>query len=159
VRISFGKRLTLGALAAALFVGASALPASATSGTGFDNTNPAAGPDYCATGSVPIKTVNLYANGVGPLVGYMEVRYSSKCGTNWVRVYNINTPDARSQTYIQRPAQGSLPASVPITSDNVFPGGWAYGYQLYAAGSTCINVQGRLSASAFTADSGVIYLC
>lgn len=159
MRISIGKRLTLGVLAAALLVGASALPASATSGTGFDNTNPAAGPDYCATGSVPIKTVNLYANGVGPLVGYMEVRYSSKCGTNWVRVYNIGTSDARSKTYIQRPAQGSLPASVPISSDDSYPGGWAYGYQLYAGGATCIYVQGGLTTSAWTASSGYLYLC
>lgn len=159
MRLSFGKRVTIGAVVIALLVGVSAAPASAASGTGHDNTNPAGAPDYCASGSVPIKTVNLYANGTGPLVGYMEVRYSARCGTNWVRVYNISTSGAVSRTYIHRPAQGSLPDSGAITSADVYPGGWAFGYQVYASGSTCIYVQGGLTTSAWTAWSPYLYLC
>lgn len=159
MRLSFGKRITIGAALVALLVGSTAVPASATSGTGFDNTDPAGGPDYCASGSYPIKTYNLYANGSGPLVGYMEVRYSPSCQTNWVRVYNSGTSDALSKTYIRRYAQGSLPDSGAITSSDLYPGGWAYGYQVYAPGSTCVQVQGGLTTSAWTAWSPYVTLC
>lgn len=151
------EKLIIGGVLVAFLVGAGTSPAFATSGTGYDGTDPAS--TGCATGSVDIKDVNLYIGGTSTLVGYMQVRYSPSCGTNWVRVYNIGTSDAVSKTFVQRPAQGSLPDSGPIGSADAYPGGWAYGPQVYATGSTCIYAQAGLVTSAWTAWSSLYYLC
>jgi hypothetical protein len=138
-----------------LVTGAGIAPAYATSGTGYDGTDPAS--TGCANGSTLIYSQDLHINGNGAKVGVMEVRYSPTCGTNWVRVQNLGTTDAVSKKYILREAQGSLPRFEQGIPDTYV--GWSYGNQVYAPGATCIWVQGGLVTGAWTAWSDYRQLC
>lgn len=113
---------------------ASTSSAQATSGTGFDGTNPAY---YCAASSFPIYSRNVYS-GQGEYIGAVEVRYSSACGTNWVRAYGVPGME-HTDKRITRPAQAGFAYFSQLERD--YPGvGWTYGMQVYAPGNTHITV-------------------
>lgn len=109
--------------------------AQAATGFGLDGSDPAA--TGCATGSYPIGGRDLHA-GNGQLVAHLEVRYSPKCGTNWVRMYNYTSVGASLKS-IQRK---SSPSYWETEYDPV--SGWSYSMQVYAPGSTCVFVGGAL---------------
>lgn len=107
------------------------------SGYGYDGTNPAttgcANSSY-AIWSTPIKTSN------GQQVGTLEVRYSTACGTNWVRMQNNSPAPLVSVKSIER---RTSPRFWETESD--YPSqGWTYSMQVYAPGSTCVYVGGAL---------------
>ena len=128
----FGLAVSAGVV---LSVVLSAAPAQAA-GYGYDGTDPAS--TGCATGSTAIASFPIKVNGTGSTVATLEVRYSSACGTNWVRINNT-VSGMFVNKWIQR-------TSSPVytqedTDTNV---GWSYGMQVYAPGSTCIQVDGVL---------------
>ncbi|MEO8095646.1 MAG: DUF2690 domain-containing protein [Pseudolysinimonas sp.] len=128
--------MTLAVAAATVVVlGLGASPAQATNGYGYDGTNPAT--TGCATGSYAIGSWPIKVNGTGATVGTMEVRYSPRCGTNWVRVNNT-LAGYQALKYISRASpwaeQGEIDAAT----------GWSYGMQYYAPGSTCVDVSGQI---------------
>ena len=84
---------------------------------------------------------NLYAfpsNLLGKVIGTLEVRYSPRCGTNWVRLNNtITGTDALKS--IQRKS------SPPIwVTEHDWVTGWSYSMQVYAPGATCVYVGGAI---------------
>lgn len=125
-------------LAAAMVVTAMALTTAAmqpadAAATGYrlDRTDPAQ--TGCATGAYSFGGRNLYSSN-GTRVAYMEVRYSPKCLTNWVRVYNY-TYIGDTLKSIQRKQKPSVWVTTPDTTH-----GWTYSMQVYAPGSTCVYV-------------------
>ena len=142
-------------MATIVLVGVGVAPANATSGTGYDGTDPAS--TGCASNSTVIYSQNLYIGGTSAYVGAMEIRYSAACQTNWVRVYNASSSATVSNKYVERRAQGSLTYFAQNVPDTYI--GWSYGVQVYAPGSTCIWVQGGLSNSAWTANSSYFQIC
>lgn len=72
----------------------------------------------------------------------MEVRYSTTCQTNWVRVDNY-VNGASASKIVQRyrthaPTGGSVPFAEDITVDTYF--GWSYGLPFYAPSWVCVAV-------------------
>lgn len=128
------KRLLAGAAAAVVGLVGVAQTAQATSGTGYDGTNPAS---YCAASSLPIYSRAVYSSSK-TYVGTVEVRYSTACGTNWIRAYGVAGTEHTDKT-ITRPAQPGFAWFSQMERD--YPGvGWSYGMQVYAPGSTRITV-------------------
>lgn len=137
-------------------------PAMAAGGFApYDDTDPAV--TGCSTGattiaSYPIKTP---ANAV---VGTLEVRYSSACDTNWVRVNNTVSGTSatkyigRYRTYL--PAGGTIAFLSTYAIDAGL--GWSYGNQVGGASIACIDVLGEIvdsSTLAVIATSGTHTLC
>ncbi|MGO4431719.1 DUF2690 domain-containing protein [Paenarthrobacter sp. RAF9] len=141
--VRFGLRKSLSAVLAACFtiglILANTAPASAA-GYSYDGTDPAV--TGCATGSVPISSGYLKDPFTGATSGQWEVRYSSSCGTNWVRAYSYNSSYI-VQKYVQRTSDGYS------VSDNDVYAGWTYSRQIYAPGTTCVVVNVILSDGNF----------
>lgn len=153
-KTTLARRLSAVASALILTSVALATPAQAATGTGLDGTDPAV--TGCATGSYPIWSTNLYASGFGTYQGYMEVRYSPRCGTNWIRVYNAYAQDGKVWKAISRPAQGTLPSYSQYEVD--WGTGWSWGMQVYAPGATHITVQAGITTDPWIARSGIVTL-
>ena len=152
IRRSLMGLLATGATLLLLTLGAA--PAHAA-GYSYDGTlpNTAAG-GYCATGSSQITPdYPIKVGGTGATVGYVNVRYSPSCGTNWVTMYTSLTG------YTQ--AKGIDRASPIYFHYEQDPGaGSTFSPQVYAPGSTCISISGELWNSSGTyATSGWIYVC
>lgn len=130
-----------------------ASPASA-SGLSYDRTDPAM--TGCAGSSLSIATYPLLNYFDGTPMGSMEVRYSSSCKTNWVRVNNYEYGMSATK-YIERDAGSGLPRAQDLTNDKAT--GWSYGMQLYGPG--CIHVQGMILTSTgnMIAETDYILLC
>ena len=90
----------------------------------------------CASGAYTIHSKNIYDYN-GSVAGYVELRYSPTCNTNW----------ARTTSY----RGGSFNSFVTLTNDSsqssqrgaAGPGQW-WTLQLYAPGSTCVNYGGAI---------------
>lgn len=142
------KRSVLAVFTAIVLSFLGAVPSNAATGHWLDGTNPVT--TGCASGSYAIWGKNMYANApYNTYQGYMEVRYSPRCGTNWIRVYNAYASDAIVWKTITRPAQGSLSAFSQTERDRGT--GWSYGMQVYAPGATRISVAGLISTSPWVA--------
>lgn len=126
-------------LAGALTI-ANVAPASATSGYGYDGTDPSA--TGCSNSAITIASGTLTDPFTHAATGNWEVRYSNVCGTNWVRAYSYNSSYIVKK-WIQRTSDGYA-----LSDDDVYAG-WTWGRQLYAPGSTCINVNVILSDGNF----------
>lgn len=120
-----------------------ALPASAAPPYGqYDYTDPAQ--TGCSASAITIWSKDLRHPVSGVVNGRMEVRYSTVCETNWVRVNNyVNGASARK--IIQRyrthaPNGGTVEFAEDNTVDTYF--GWSYGLQFYAPSWVCIAVGG-----------------
>lgn len=98
---------------------ATSAPASAQSGSGYNNTLPYE--TGCGSGAYVISSQRPWAN--GPI---MSMVYSPRCGTNWVEWY---APD--TNYYVQKWMWGP----VQTTSENDW-GSWSYSRQVYAPGTT-----------------------
>lgn len=138
-----GLRKSVSAVVAVCFAGglslASSAPASAA-GYSYDGTDPAV--TGCAGNSTPIFSGYLTDPFTGATSGQWEVRYSYSCGTNWVRAYSYNSSYIVKK-YVQRTSDGYS------VSDNDVYAGWTYSRQVYAPGSTCVNVNVLLSDGNF----------
>lgn len=97
---------------------ATAAPAQALSGSGYNNTDPYA--TGCGGGAYVVSSKNLGGWGTGSMV------YSPKCGTNWVEWYAPGT-----NYYIWKWMQAPVGTTVEYDW-----GSWSYGRQVYAPGNT-----------------------
>lgn len=116
---------------------------SAASGSVYDGKSPYY--NDCVSGAYVIHAKDLYKDGYK---GTMQVMYSPRCGTNWVRSYLPFTGSdggncVASYKRIERPAQGSLTKYVEVENDLDCRGGpvlgWTYSMMVYAPGSTSVK--------------------
>jgi hypothetical protein len=116
----------------------------------YDYTDPAQ--TGCSASATTIWAKDLTNPASGVITGRMEVRYSTACQTNWVRVNNyVNGATARK--IIQRyrtnaPEGGSVPFAEDSTADTYF--GWSYGLQFYAPSWVCVAVGGVIELNGQT---------
>lgn len=125
VRVLCVLAMTTGSLAVAS-------GAQAATGDGYNGTDPTT----CASGSFTAASTAVY----GPAkeyLGVLEVRYSPRCGTNWVRVYSVNTEHV--DKWITRPAQPGYSAYTTPTERDYANNQWTYGRQVYAPGSVHVS--------------------
>jgi len=119
----------------------SAAPASAAQYDPYTDTNPAT--TGCSTDAITIATRTIQSP--QSQYGTMEVRYSPSCGTNWVRATMLVPNSGYTVTK----------GIIRISSQPDGHGGWlgyyqnyetdpavgsSFGMQVYAPGSTCIDV-------------------
>jgi len=136
MRFSLRKKLLLGASFTVLLVGAGAAPAFATSGYGYDGTNPASTPCANDAETLPGYPKDIYSPDGTTEVGTYEIRYSPSCGTNWLRVDNFYP----SGTALVRMLFGRDGASGYYLDDETANGDmWTP--QVYAPGSTCVDYE------------------
>jgi hypothetical protein len=134
--------LVVAAIVAALFLTATAQANAAPPYGQYDYTDPAQ--TGCAASAVTIWAKDLRHPVSGAVTGRMEVRYSTACETNWVRINNyVNGASARK--IIQRyrtnaPGGGSVEFAEDNTVDTYY--GWSYGLQFYAPAWVCVAVGG-----------------
>lgn len=108
----------------------------------YDYTDPAQ--TGCSATGVTIWAKDLTHPVTGAVTGRMELRYSTACETNWVRINNyVNGASARK--IIQRyrtnaPGGGSVEFAQDNTVDTYY--GWSYGLQFYAPSWVCVAVGG-----------------
>lgn len=137
------RRVALVAATAAALLSVAVLPATAAPPyLQYDYTDPAQ--RGCSTSAVTIWAKDLRHPATGAVTGRMEVRYSTACQTNWVRVNNY-VNGATAHKTIQRyrthaPEGGSVPFASDTTADTYF--GWSYGLQFYAPSWVCVAVGG-----------------
>lgn len=135
------KGLTTFVLIAAL-TALSAQAAQAAGPNGNDFTDPAQ--TGCSNTAVTVWSKNLIHPVTGVVNGRMELRYSTACQTNWVRINNyVNGATAEKILVRQReylPEGGTVPYAEDHTSDTFY--GWSYGLQLYAPAWMCVQVGG-----------------
>ena len=133
------SRTTLLAVGAAiaLLTGAVAPVASAAP---YDGSNPAT--TGCANTAVVVATANVVNPQNGAITGVAELRYSTSCQTNWVRVNNY-VSGATAIKNINRLASSGYGAFSQSETDSVT--GWSYGMQAYAPGATCISWGGFIT--------------
>ena len=134
------KIATALALAAGLVLASAPSAQAAPPGSGYDHTDPAQ--TGCSATAITIWTKQLRHPATGVVNGAMELRYSTACQTNWVRVDNyVNGAAARKIIVRQRvhaPEGGSLEYAIDNTVDVYH--GWSYGLQLYAPSWVCVEV-------------------
>lgn len=161
------SRVASAIAAVALLIGlfaAGTSPASAATGSVYDGKSPYY--NNCVNGSSPIKTADVYDTGTGSIVvATVQVMYSPRCGTNWVRTYvpYSGSPGncIYSYKYIQRPAQGNLTGfteSEPDRDCDAGIQGWTYSAMVYAPGNTRIVVWGQFDVSWNSPSFGKWYL-
>jgi hypothetical protein len=129
---------TLSALSLATVPSAGAAPPYGQ----YDYTDPAQ--TGCSASAATIWSKDLRHPVSGVVNGRMEVRYSTVCETNWVRVNNY-VNGAKARKLIQRsrthaPAGGVVEFAQDNTVDTYF--GWSYGLQFYAPSWVCVAVGG-----------------
>jgi hypothetical protein len=130
--------------ALALIVGLALVPAgtaqAAQPGTGYDYTDPAQ--MGCSASAITIWSKELRHPATGAVNGVMELRYSTVCQTNWVRVNNYVSGAAARKIIVRprvhTPYGGSLEYAMDSTVDVYY--GWSYGLQFYAPSWVCVEV-------------------
>ena len=119
----------------------------------------------CSAGATTIASYTVKSTVTGAVVGTLEVRYSSSCDTNWVRVNNTmsgttaNKYIDRISTYTPGPPASGYPFNSQVDSD---PGvGSSYGFQLGAASVSCNHVGAWFTdaSNSIVATSGQFTLC
>ncbi|QDY11158.1 DUF2690 domain-containing protein [Micromonospora sp. HM134] len=128
------------ALTVGLVLGTAGPTQAAPPGSGYDYTDPAQ--TGCSATGITIWSKELRHPATGTVNGVMELRYSTACETNWVRVNNY-IPGAAATKIITRPrvhapAGGSLEYATDSTTDVYY--GWSYGLQFYAPSWVCVDV-------------------
>lgn len=89
----------------------------------------------CARDAYTVDAWGVYNSKYGQYQGTVELRYSPKCGTNWVRM-SSNTPGNRVYAGIQ-----ALPAGGGNTADGAaYDVSTSWSGMVNAPGSTCVNV-------------------
>lgn len=148
----------LALLATHLFV--SAAPAPAASGSVYDGKDPSY--NSCVGGSYAIYAKDLYKS--NSYMGTVQVMYSPRCGTNWVRTYQpYGGSDGgncvASYKRIERPKQGNLTKFVETENDLDCKGGpaigWTYSMMVYAPGNTSVKVNVTLDNSIWSIQHSV----
>ncbi|SCL26930.1 Protein of unknown function [Micromonospora pallida] len=127
-----------------LAVGLALAPAgtaqAAPPGTGYDYTDPAQ--TGCSASAITIWSKDLRHPATGVVNGVMELRYSTVCQTNWVRVNNYVSGAAARKIIVRprvhAPYGGSLEYAMDSTVDVYY--GWSYGLQFYAPSWVCVEV-------------------
>jgi hypothetical protein len=129
----------------------------------YDNTDPAS--TGCSAGATTIASYPIKSTVSGAVVGTLEVRYSSSCDTNWVRVNNTMSGTVANK-YIDRistlnpgPPTTGYAFNSQLDSD---PGlGSSYGFQLGAASVSCNHVGAWFTdaSNVIVATSGQFTLC
>ncbi|WP_428964774.1 DUF2690 domain-containing protein [Micromonospora fluostatini] len=118
---------------------------AAPPGSQYDYTDPAQ--TGCSATAVTIWSKQLQHPVTGVVNGVMEVRYSTACQTNWVRVNNYVNGAAATKIMIRprvhTPEGGSLEYASDTTVDVYH--GWSYGLQFYAPSWVCIQVGATLT--------------
>lgn len=148
----------LALLATHLFVSAS--PAPAATGSVYDGKDPSY--NSCVSGSYAIYAKDLYKS--NHYMGTVQVMYSPRCGTNWVRTYQPYSGSdggncVASYKRIERPKQGNLTKFVETENDLDCKGGppigWTYSMMVYAPGNTSIKVNVTLDSSVWSVQHSV----
>ncbi|RAN97440.1 hypothetical protein GAR05_03560 [Micromonospora saelicesensis] len=128
------------ALTVGLVLGPAGTTQAAPPGNGYDYTDPAQ--TGCSATGITIWSKELRHPATGAVNGVMELRYSTACETNWVRVNNyVNGAAARKiivRPRVHAPAGGSLEYAEDSTVDVYH--GWSYGLQVYAPSWVCVDV-------------------
>jgi hypothetical protein len=70
-----------------------AAPASALS---YDNTDPQS--TGCASSGITVKSASIRSSYTGKIIGSVELRWSTKCKTNWARVSRTDGASAEYMT-------------------------------------------------------------
>lgn len=130
--------------ALALVVGLTLVPAQAGQAAppwgAYDYTDPAQ--TGCSATAITIWSKELRHPATGVVNGVMEVRYSTACETNWVRVNNYVNGAAAQKTIARlrthAPGGGSVEYAIDTTTDVYY--GWSYGLQFYAPAWVCVDV-------------------
>jgi len=126
--------VTSAAAAMAFAIGTGIAPASAATGYGLDGTLPDGAGSYCMNGASVIYSTPIRVGGTGAQVGTMQIRYSSSCGTNWVRAENESPYLQTAKSIYRDPSPTDQ-----WVHDTDFTYGWSYSRQIYAPGATCIH--------------------
>lgn len=129
------RRFTVRAVCVlALMVGSLTVTSGAQAATGneYNDTYPG----NCASNSSAAKSTSVYGPH-GEYLGYLEVRYSWSCGTNWVRVVANNTEHV--DKWITRPAQSGYGEFTTSNERDYANGVSTYGRQVYAPGNVHVT--------------------
>lgn len=107
-------------------------PAGATTGTGYDGQSPVS--TGCATGASPIWSGSVV--GSRGALGEVQVMYSPRCGTNWVRSRSSIGTVWQNKEVIRNLQPGH---SFFRERENDYASGWTYSMMVHAPGSTSIR--------------------
>ena len=104
----------------------------------------------CSNGAYTVKSWGMYNSRYGQYQGSIELRYSPKCGTNWIRV---------TSTVRGNMVWGSISTDGnPFTAKNAGRGAVDVSQQwspmIYAPGGTCVLVSGMITDTATNATEG-----
>lgn len=151
------RSLLLGLVMAIAAVIGSALPAQALSGTQYNNTDPIA--TGCTSAGYRIANRPILDSN-SRTVSYMEVYFSTRCGTNWIRV--TGNPYGGAQYKLIQSATGNDMTIDPQPWGTWYTGS-SYGRQIYAPGCIDVRVElypqyGVVGGTAFSASASA-HLC
>ncbi|MEU8051665.1 DUF2690 domain-containing protein [Micromonospora harpali] len=139
-RIAAALALTVG-----LALGTGGAVQAAPPGSGYDYTDPAQ--TGCSATGITIWSKELRHPATGAVNGVLELRYSTACETNWVRVNNYVNGAAAvkiiARPRVHAPTGGSLEYATDSTVDVYY--GWSYGLQFYAPSWVCVDVGGMIT--------------
>lgn len=93
----------------------------------------------CANDAYTVDSWGAYNSKHGQYQGTVELRYSPKCGTNWVRM-SSNTPGNRVYAGIQAFPNGEVGGSGTTQSGAAYDVSTSWSGMVDAPGSTCVNV-------------------
>ena len=136
-RLSSVKRSALALASAGAIVALLPITAAGAATHPYDRTNPET--TGCANSAYTVGSVNL-KNTAGTVIGLLELRYSTVCGTNWARVDSY-VGNQYLYAFAHRPGDGATTKGADGD-----PGPWyttvAYSDQLYGYRRTVCAVGG-----------------
>ncbi|MFD6055389.1 DUF2690 domain-containing protein [Agromyces sp. NPDC060279] len=137
-RRRFGAAFASTLIAAALALG-SAMPAQAN--PAYRGKDPQS--SGCSAGSYTVKSWGLYNSKYGQYQGTAELRYSPKCGTNWIRVTsNVAGNEVRGEIITNYGASGAYRQGSGIVINRVRTD-WST--MIEAPGSACVYVSASIT--------------
>lgn len=152
MRWKIGHCLMSALMIGALFLAGTAAPASAAVVDGDNGSDPQT--TGCSTSGITVATWPLFVQ--GQQWATVELRYSTSCQTNWIRVTrtgagrvgSVIKTITRPKTYL--PQGGALPY---FSQTEVDPASYStsYGMQVYAPGHMCV-----VASATLTDGSGVV---